>query len=89
MENIGRPRNGKILIKPPEEKEASKEKGVLYIPEESRLTPNRGVVISFGKDITDLKVGETVLYGKTSGTPLEVNNVYYVLLREDDILLVK
>lgn len=68
----------------PEEKTASG----LYIPDSAQEKPNRGTVIAVA-DKSELKVGDKVIYAKFTGKEVEVDKVTYVLLKEDDILLVE
>lgn len=87
MENYGTPMKGRVLIKPLP-KDQDKSNSPLFIPEESFTTPNRGTVISVGDDV-NLSDGDVVIYGKGIGTPIELNGADFVLLRGEDILLVK
>jgi chaperonin GroES len=68
---------------------AEKEtKSGLIIPEgvaERAEKSRKGVVACVGEEITNIKVGETVLYSKYSGTEVKVNDKDYVILRKTDI----
>lgn len=66
----------------------------LYIPDTAKEKPQRGVVLSVGPgrvengtkiDMT-VKPGDTVLYGKYSGTEVTLNDEEYMIMRESDIL---
>ena len=66
----------------------------LYIPDTAQEKPQRGTVKSVGPgrvengtkiDMT-VKVGDTVLYGKYSGTEVTLDNQEYMIMRENDIL---
>ena len=37
---------------------------------------------------TTVKIGETVLYGKYSGTEINIDGVDYLIMRESDILAI-
>ena len=74
-----------------EEKTAS---GIL-LPDSAKEKPTKGKVISVGPGKLDdkgkrmeigLRAGDTVYYGKYSGTEIEVNTEKFVILRESDIL---
>jgi len=66
----------------------------LYIPDTAKEKPQRGVVLAVGPgrvengtkvDLT-VKPGDTVLYGKYSGTEITLDNEDYMIMRESDIL---
>lgn len=85
--DYGTPMKGRVLIKPlPKDQE--KTNSPLFIPEESFTTPNRGTVISVADDV-DLKEGDVATFGKNVGTPIELDGADFVILRAEDILLVK
>lgn len=74
-----------------EEKTAS---GIL-LPDAAKEKPTKGKVISVGegklndngkRDPIPLKVGDTVYYGKWSGTEVEVDGTKFVILKESDVL---
>lgn len=71
-----------------EEKTAS---GII-IPDTAKEKPQRGTVIAVGPGKTDepttVQVGDTVLYGKYSGTELQLEGQDYMIMRESDILAI-
>lgn len=78
-------------------KEAEQTRGGLYIPDTAKEKPQQGKVIAAGPGklseqgerlAPDVKVGDTVLYGKYSGTEVSVDGEDYLILRESDILAV-
>jgi chaperonin GroES len=64
----------------------------LYIPDSAKEKPQRGTVIAVGAGKKDepltVKVGDTVLYGKYSGTELTVDGGDYLIMRESDIFAI-
>jgi len=64
----------------------------LYIPDTAKEKPQKGIVIAVGNGKKDepltVKVGDTVLYGKYSGTELSVDGNDYLIMRESDIFAV-
>ncbi len=73
----------------------SKTAGGLIIPDTAKEKPIQGKVVAVGsgkllKDGSlrkpDVKVGDTVLFGKYSGTEVKLDGVEHVILREDDVL---
>ncbi|MFN8390587.1 MAG: co-chaperone GroES [Bdellovibrionota bacterium] len=90
-----RPLHDRIIVERLSEDE--KTKGGIIIPDSAKEKPQRGKVIAVGKgkvceDGTvrplDLKAGDTVLFGKYSGTEVKINNEDRLIMREDDVLAV-
>ncbi|MDP5078078.1 MAG: co-chaperone GroES [Nonlabens sp.] len=85
-----KPLADRVLIEPmaAEQKTASG----LYIPDTAKEKPQQGKVIAIGNGKKDepltVKVGDTVLYGKYSGTELKLEGTDYLIMREEDILAV-
>lgn len=73
---------------------AAEEKtaGGIIIPDTAKEKPQRGTVVAVGAGKPDepmtVKVGDTVLYGKYSGTELNVDGNDYLMMRESDILAI-
>ena len=77
-----------ILSAPAEEKKI----GGIIIPDTAKEKPLQGEVVAVGHGTKDeemvLKVGDTVLYGKYSGTEIEYEGVKYLMMRQSDVLAV-
>lgn len=86
-----KPLKDRVLVKPhdAEEKTASG----IYIPESAQEKPQRGTVVAVGEGKKDepmtVKAGDVVLYGKYSGTEIKIDGTDYLIMREDDILLIE
>jgi chaperonin GroES len=80
----------RVLIQaaPAEEKTASG----IYIPDTAKEKPQKGKVIAVGEGKKDepltVKKGDSVLYGKYSGTELSHDGVDYLIMREADIFAI-
>jgi len=85
-----KPLSERVLIEP--EAAETKTASGIYIPETAKEKPQRGKVVAVGKGNKDhdmtVKVGDTVLYGKYSGTELKLEGTDYLMMREDDILAI-
>jgi len=90
-----RPLQDRIVVKRMEGE--TKTKGGIIIPDSAKEKPIEGKVVAVGngkvlKDgksrPVDVKVGDTVLFGKYSGTEVKLDGVDHVILREDDLLAV-
>ena len=88
-----RPLHDRVVIKRLEEERTSA--GGIVIPDSATEKPSRGEVISVGPgsrldngdyQALDLKVGETVLFGKYAGTEVKVDGSELVVMREEDIM---
>jgi chaperonin GroES len=79
------------LLVEPLEAETKTASGII-IPDSAKEKPQKGNVISVGPGTKEnpvtLKVGDTVLYGKYSGTELKLENNDYLIMRESDILAI-
>ena len=82
-----KPNEDRVLVQPAaaEEKTAS---GII-IPDTAKEKPQRGTVLAVGPGKKDepltVKVGDTVLYGKYSGTELAYEGKDVLIMRESDI----
>jgi chaperonin GroES len=69
-----------------------KTKGGIIIPDTAKEKPQKGKVIAVGTGKKDepmtVKAGDTVLYGKYSGTDIVIEGEDYLIMRESDIFAV-
>jgi chaperonin GroES len=85
-----KPLADRVLVEPApaEQKTAS---GII-IPDTAKEKPQKGSIIAVGTGKKDepmtVKVGDTVLYGKYSGTEITVEGKEYLIMREADIFAV-
>ena len=85
-----KPLADRVLVEaaPAEEKTA----GGIIIPDTAKEKPQKGKVIAVGSGKKDepitVKVGDTVLYGKYSGTEITVDGKEYLIMRESDIFAI-
>lgn len=80
----------RVLVEP-QEAETKTASGI-YIPDSAKEKPQQGKVVAVGNGKKDhemtVKVGDTVLYGKYSGSELKFDGRDYLIMREDDILAI-
>jgi chaperonin GroES len=61
----------------------------LIIPDTAKEKPQKGTVVAVGNGKKDhtmtVKVGDTVLYGKYSGTELKYEGSDYLIMKEEEI----
>lgn len=80
----------RVLIKPAAAEE--KTVGGIIIPDTAKEKPLKGSVIAVGNGTKDeemvLKAEDTVLYGKYSGTEVELDGEKYLIMRQLDVLAI-
>ncbi|MEO7176312.1 MAG: co-chaperone GroES [Saprospiraceae bacterium] len=85
-----KPINDRVVVKPAPAEE--KTKGGIIIPDTAKEKPQRGEVIAVGPgkegNLMTVTVGDIVLYGKYAGQELNFEGTDYLIMREDDILIV-
>lgn len=85
-----KPINDRVVVKPAPAEE--KTKGGIIIPDTAKEKPLRGEVVAVGpgKDgnLMTVQIGDIVLYGKYAGQELTYEGHDYLIMREDDILVV-
>ncbi len=88
-----RPLQDRVIVKRIEEEE--KTKGGIFIPDSAKEKPQEGKVVAVGKGrvgengkVTplDVKVNDRVLFGKYSGSEINIDSEEHMIMREDDIL---
>ena len=88
-----RPLQDRLVVRRIEEEE--KTKGGLIIPDTAKERPLEGKVIAVGAGkrlddgtvvALDVAEGDRVLFGKYSGTEINVDGVEHLILREDEVL---
>lgn len=90
-----RPLHDRVVIKRLEEEQ--KSAGGIVIPDTAAEKPQRGEVVAVGNGkpldngetrTLEVKVGDSVMFGKFSGTEVKIDGDEVVVMREDDILAV-
>ena len=87
------PLHDRILVKRTEESETMR--GGIIIPDTAKEKPQEGTVVSVGKGKSndegkvfplDVKAGDTVLFGKYSGTEIKLDGEDLLIMREEEVL---
>ena len=90
-----RPLHDRVIVRREEEERTST--GGIVIPDTATEKPIRGKVIAVGNgkvldsgDVRplDVKKGDTVLFGKYSGTEVKVDGEELLVMREDDLMAI-
>jgi chaperonin GroES len=88
-----RPLHDRVLVERLESDE--KSAGGIIIPETAKEKPQQGKVIAVGNGVRDeqgkiqaldVKAGDTILFGKWSGTEVKLDGTEYLIMKESDIM---
>jgi chaperonin GroES len=88
-----RPLQDRVIVKRIEEEE--KTKGGIIIPDTAKEKPQEGKVVAVGKGKLnedgkvvplDVKVNDRILFGKYSGSEINIDGEEHLIMREEDIL---
>ncbi len=88
-----KPLDDRVVIKQSEAEE--KTRGGIILPDAAKEKPQMGKVVAVGpgklldngeRGAMNVKKGDEVIYGKYSGTEVEVDGEKYVIVAEDQIL---
>ena len=90
-----KPLADRVLVQP--ETEEEQVKGGIIIPDTAKEKPQRGKISAIGTGKIDdsgkkiplsVKKGDSVLYGKYSGTEVRLDDEDYLIMPEGDILAI-
>ena len=83
-----KPNEDRVLVEPAAAEE--KTAGGIYIPDNAKEKPQTGVVVAIGTGKKDEPItvneGDTVFYGKYSGTEITIDGKDYLIMKNADIL---
>ena len=88
-----RPLDDRVLLRADDAED--KTKSGIYLPESAKEKPMTGKVIAVGpgklnddgsRATLSVKKGDTVVYGKYSGTEIDVDDDQFVIVRDSDLL---
>ena len=88
-----RPLYDRILVERVESEEVTK--GGIILPDTAKEKPQQGKVIAVGSGKRtedgkiiplELKAGDTILFGKYSGSEIKIEGTEYLIMKEDDVL---
>jgi chaperonin GroES len=88
-----RPLYDRILVERVESEEVTK--GGIILPDTAKEKPQQGKIIAVGSGKRteegkiiplELKAGDTILFGKYSGSEIKIEGTEYLIMKEDDVL---
>ena len=88
------PLGDRVVVLPSEE--AEQMRGGWYNPDTAKEKPKQGEIVAVGpgryekgeRVPMELSAGQTVLYGKYSGTEVTFDNEQYLIIKESDVLAI-
>ena len=90
-----KPLQDRLIVRPAAPEEVSK--GGIILPDTAKEKPQQGEVLAVGPGKVDdtgklspmgVKIGDTVLYGKYSGTEISVDSEDVLIMRETDVFAI-
>lgn len=90
-----KPLGDRLVVKPLEQEEQTSSG--IFLPETAKEKPQQGKVVAAGpggrkeggdRIEMDVKVDDTVLYAKYSGTTIKLEGTEYLILKESDVLAI-
>jgi chaperonin GroES len=88
-----RPLHDRVVVEPLEQED--KTAGGIIVPDTAKEKPVQGKVVAVGPgtrdedgalQALDVKKGDTILYGKYSGTEVKIDDKELLIMRESDIM---
>jgi chaperonin GroES len=90
-----RPLHDRLIVRRVEEKDTAR--GGIVIPDAAKEKPMEGEALAVGKGkllengttlALDVKVGDRILFGKYSGTEINIDGEEVLIVREDEVLAI-
>ena len=78
------PLGKRVLIERVEE--AKTTASGIYIPDSAKEKPSQGKVIAVSKEVEEVSINDTVVFGKYSGNELTLDGTNYLVIEIDDLL---
>jgi chaperonin GroES len=66
--------------------ELEKTAGGLFIPDSAKEKPQSGKVEAIGDEVKSLKAGDKILFDRYSGSKINIDNVEFLIIKEEDVL---
>jgi chaperonin GroES len=92
-----RPLHDRLIVQRLDD-ESTQRIGTIVIPDSAKEKPQRGTVLAAGLGKSndegerlpmDVKAGDTILFGKYSGQEVRVDDIDYLIMKEDDVLAIQ
>jgi len=80
-----KPLKDRVVVKFSSE-ELEKTPGGIYVPDVAKEKPQKGTVMEVGSEVKEVKAGDTVLFDKYAGSKIKIDDVEYLIIKEEEIL---
>jgi chaperonin GroES len=80
-----RPLKDRVVIKLSDDGVEKTASGI-YIPDVAKEKPQKGIVEAVGAEVKEVKTGNSVLFDKYSGSKYKLDDVEYLIVKEEDLL---
>lgn len=81
-----RPRSKWVFVKPNDEVSNTSKNGLITPSNVEQKKKSVGTALAIGEGIKDIKKGDRVIYGEFAGENIQIENMDYKLLHDDDII---
>jgi len=79
-----KPLGERVLVERIEE--ASTTSSGIIIPDNAKDKPSQGKVIAVGSEAEEVKVGDTIVFGKYAGNEITIDQTEYLIMEQSDVL---
>lgn len=79
---------GKFILAKPIELSEQQEDGIVLTTNTDKVKKNYGVVEYLGPDVTNINVGDTIIFETKEISQLELGSDKYFLLIEDEVIAI-
>jgi chaperonin GroES len=80
------PLGKRVLITRVEEAKTTESGIILQQIRDEKNKPSIGTVVSVSKEIDNISIGDTIIFGKASGTPIVLEDKPYIIIHFDELL---
>ncbi len=63
-------------------------KSGIVLPDTAKEKPEQGKVIACGKDVKEIKVGNTIIFSKYGPTEIKLDGKEFLVIKEEEILAI-
>jgi len=84
MSSTLKPKKDRLVIQAKEQKDISD--GGIIIPDKAKERPHKAVVMAIGPEVTDIVVGEKIIFSKYAGTVVKLDKKSFLIIREEDVI---
>jgi len=65
---------------------SEKTESGFYLPQDAKEKPQMATVVAVGKDVSEVKKGDTIIHPKYGTTEVKIDGSDYMIMKEEDVL---